>query len=66
MQEQMSDAALWISPRALQEKQTVLRRLAQAQEATMPYVARDALREDDTIADLRKVILRPTKSTPGI
>ena len=66
MQEEMSDEALWTSLRVLQEKEAVLRRLAQAQEATMPDVARDALREADTIANLRKAILGLTKSTPGI
>ena len=66
MQEEMSDAPLWTSLRMLQEKQAVLRRLAPAQEATMPDVARDSLREADTIADLRKANLGLTKSTPGI
>ena len=66
MQEEKSDAALWASlRRVLQEKETVLRRLAQAQDAAMPDIARDALREADMIADLGKAIRRFTKSAPS-
>ena len=66
LQKEVSDAALWTTLRVLQEKEAVLRRLAQAQEMVTPNVAWDTLREADTIADLRKAILRLTKSAPGL
>ena len=66
LQEEASDASLWTTPWVLQEKEAVLRRLVQAQEATMPEVARAALRTADTIADLRKAILGLTKSAHGL
>nr|WP_181374835.1 hypothetical protein [Polaromonas sp. H6N] len=62
----MSDTALWTTLRVLQEREAVLRRLSQAQKMVTPNVVRDALRGADTIADLRKAILRLTKSAPGI
>ena len=66
MLEEKSDAALWASlRRVLQEKETVLRRLAQAQDAVMPDIARNALREADMIANLGKAIRRLTKSAPS-
>ena len=46
-------------------KETVLRRLAQAQDAVMPDIARNALREADMIADLGKAIRRLTKRAPS-
>ncbi len=66
MQEEVSDAAVWTTLRVLQEKEAVLRRLAQTQEASMPEVARDALREADTIADLCSAMRGLTQSAPGI
>ena len=67
LQEEVSDATLWASLRVPQEKEAVLRRLAQAhaQEATLPDAARDALREAGAIAELRKAIFGLTKSAPG-
>ena len=50
----------------LQEKEAVLRRLAQAHKATLPDVARDALREADRISNLRKAILGFIKCVPDI
>lgn len=66
LQEETSDAALWTSLRVLQEKETVLRRLAQAQEAAMPDIARDALREADAIATLCQAVRGLTKSAPSL
>jgi two-component system chemotaxis response regulator CheB len=68
LQEEVSDAALWTTLRVLQEKQAVLRRLAQAQaqEGAMPEVAHDALREANEIAGLCNAIRRLTQRAPGI
>lgn len=64
-QEKVSDAALWTSLRVLQEKEAVLRRLAQAQHAVRPQSAQDALREADAIADLCHAVRRLTRHAPG-
>jgi two-component system chemotaxis response regulator CheB len=65
-QEEVSDAALWTTLRVLQEKEAVLRRLAQAQETVMPDIAHDALREADEIAEVCRAMRRLTQSAPGI
>lgn len=65
MQEETSDAALWTSLRVLQEKEAVLRRLAQAQDALMPGMAQDALREADAIADLCQAARGLTRRAPS-
>ncbi|NDP63131.1 chemotaxis protein CheB [Polaromonas sp.] len=65
LQEVASDAALCTSLRVLQEKQAVLRRLAQAQHAVSPKNAQDALREADAIADLCSAVRRLIKHVPG-
>ena len=64
-QEAVSDAALWTSLRVLQEKEAVLRRLAQARQAVNPQKAQDALREADAIADLCNAVRRLTRHAPG-
>lgn len=64
-QETVSDAALWTSLRVLQEKEAVLRRLAQIQHTVSPKSAQDALREADAIADLCSAIRRLTRHAPG-
>ena len=65
LQETVSDAALWTSLRVLQEKEAILRRLAQAQQATTPQSALDALREASGIADLCSAIRRLAKDASG-
>ena len=64
-QAEVSDAALWASLRMLQEKEAVLRRLAQAQHAVSPTSAQDALREADAIADLCSAVRRLIRHAPG-
>lgn len=64
LQEVTSDAALWTSLRVLQEKEAVLRRLAQAQQTATPQ-NKEALHEADAIADLCNAIRRLTKNAPG-
>jgi two-component system chemotaxis response regulator CheB len=59
-QERVTEEALWTSLRALQEKEAILRRLAQMQAAQSPGSEREALKEADelsqVIASLRAVM----------
>ena len=53
------------SLRMLQEKEAVLRRLAQSQHAVSPKSAQDTLREANAIADLCSTIRKLTRHAPG-
>jgi len=64
-QEEVSDAALWTSLRVLQEKESILRRLAQSPDAGLPGSAQDALREADELTQLCEAIRRLTKNAPS-
>jgi two-component system chemotaxis response regulator CheB len=60
--EQLTDAALWTSLRTMQEKESVLRRLAVAQRAA--GVAADAEREADELAAVCEALRKLTERTP--
>ena len=62
LQEEVSDAALWTSLRALQEKQAILRRLAQTQGACAQ--AQEALREADDLAQVCAAVRKLTARAP--
>ena len=64
-QEELSSAALWTSLRLLQEKEAILRRLAQEQQAVRPQSAQDALREANAIDELCSAVRRLIQRTPG-
>ena len=61
-QEQLTDAALWTSLRTLQEKESVLRRLAAAQLSTGGSA--DALREADALAQVCEALRKLTERAP--
>ena len=65
LQEKSSDAALWTSLRVLQEKEDVLRQLAQTQLAAAPAAAIDSLIEADALARLCTEVRKLTKSASG-
>ena len=60
-QEEVSDAALWTSLRTLQEKEAILRRLAQAQGPSALTSTQGMLREADELAQVCTVLRRLTQ-----
>jgi two-component system chemotaxis response regulator CheB len=64
-QEEVSDAALWSSLRTLQEKEFILRRLAQAQGPGASAAAEQALREADELAQACTVLRRLSENAPS-
>ena len=64
-QEQLTDAALWTSLRTLQEKEAILRRLAQSQETVASGAGREALHEADELAQVCKALRRLTENAPS-
>jgi two-component system chemotaxis response regulator CheB len=62
--EETTDSALWTSLRALQEKEAILRRLAEVQEARMPTSGQAALREAQELAHAIQVLRRFVEGTP--
>lgn len=72
-QEEVSDAALWSSLRALQEKEAILRRLAQTLEPGTSASSQEALREANELAQVCAVLRQLTEknarpnfaATPG-
>ena len=65
LQKEVSDAALWASLRVLQEKEAVLRRLAQTQGAFTPEMAHETLREADAIAEVCSAVRGLVKPAPS-
>ncbi|MDB5930262.1 MAG: CheB methylesterase, partial [Polaromonas sp.] len=64
-QEEMTDAALWTSLRSLQEKEAILRRLAQAGQAAAPEQCAAMLREADELAQVSAMLRKLTEKTPS-
>jgi two-component system, chemotaxis family, protein-glutamate methylesterase/glutaminase len=62
--EDTTDAALWTSLRALQEKEAIVRRLAEVQESRLPGAGELALREAEELAAASKVLRRFIEGTP--
>ncbi|KQW54340.1 chemotaxis protein CheB [Variovorax sp. Root411] len=63
--EQVADGALWTGLRALQEKEAILRRLAQMHGAGKPAAASDCLREAEELAQVVEALRKLTLATPG-
>jgi len=64
-QAQATDAALWAGLRALQEKEAMLRRLADAQRAGDPATAAACDREADELASVAAAMRELTVKAPG-
>ena len=64
-QEEMTDAALWTSLRSLQEKEAILRRLAQAAKAATPEQCAELLREADELAQVSAMLRKLTEKAPS-
>ncbi|MDB5868580.1 MAG: CheB methylesterase [Polaromonas sp.] len=64
-QDEVTDAALWSSLRALQEKESILRRLAQVYGPGSPQHSPDVLREADELAEVSAMLRKLTERTPG-
>jgi two-component system chemotaxis response regulator CheB len=64
-QEQVTDAALWTSLRAMQEKESILRRLAEVQKAEGVGSAEDSLREADELAAVSAALRKLTMKAPS-
>lgn len=64
-QEQVTDAALWTGLRALQEKESILRRLAQVQKAEGVGDAGSSLREADELAVASAALRKLTLKAPS-
>jgi two-component system chemotaxis response regulator CheB len=64
VREETTDTALWTSLRALQEKEAIVRRLAQVQESRMPGSGESARREAQELATASKVLRRFIEGTP--
>ncbi|RCW65210.1 chemotaxis protein CheB [Pseudorhodoferax soli] len=62
--EETTDSALWASLRALQEKEAILRRLAEVQEARMPASGQAALGEAQELAHAIQVLRRFVEGPP--
>lgn len=63
-QEEVTDQALWTGLRALQEKESILRRLAEAEDVPESKTAQDALREADELAVAASTLRRLVQATP--
>ena len=63
-QEEITDQALWTSLRSMQEKESILRRLAEADEGTPSELADDALREADELAAAASTLRKLVESAP--
>ena len=63
-QEQVTDQALWTSLRSLQEKESILRRLAEADDGTSSTLAHDALREADELAAAASTLRKLVEQAP--
>ncbi|MDB5885148.1 MAG: CheB methylesterase [Polaromonas sp.] len=63
-QEQVTDAAVWSSLRALQEKEMLLRRLAQVHGPQLQQHGRAALREADELASICAMLRKLIEKTP--
>jgi len=64
VREETTDTALWTSLRALQEKEAIVRRLAEVQESRMPGGGELARREAEELATASKVLRRFIEGTP--
>ncbi len=64
-QEQVTDSALWSSLRALQEKEAILRRLAEVQRASDPASAAGCEDEADQLAAVSTALRRLTLKAPS-
>jgi len=64
-QEQVTDSALWTSLRTLQEKEAILRRLAEVQKAEGIGSAEASLREADELAAASAALRRLTLKAPS-
>ncbi|WP_194273964.1 chemotaxis protein CheB [Variovorax paradoxus] len=64
-QEQVTDAALWTGLRALQEKEAILRRLAETQRASEPEAAAGCDREADELAAVSLAMRSLTMKAPS-
>jgi two-component system chemotaxis response regulator CheB len=63
-QEQVADAALWTGLRALQEKESILRRLARMHESTAPGSGAGCLREADELSVVASALRKLTMKAP--
>ncbi|QGW81878.1 chemotaxis protein CheB [Variovorax paradoxus] len=64
-QEQVTDAALWTSLRTMQEKESILRRLAEVQKAEGVGNAEESLREADQLAIVSAALRKLTLKAPS-
>jgi two-component system chemotaxis response regulator CheB len=64
-QEQVTDSALWTSLRALQEKEAILRRLAEVQRPADPASAADCEDEADQLAAVSAALRKLTLKAPS-
>jgi len=64
-QEEVTDAALWTSLRAMQEKEAMLRRLAEVQKADGVGNAENSLREADELAAVSAALRKLTVRAPS-
>jgi len=64
-QEQVTDVALWTGLRALQEKESILRRLAEVQKTEGVGNAEDSLREADELAVASAALRKLTLKAPS-
>lgn len=64
-QEEVTDSALWSGLRVLQEKEAILRRLVEVQQADDPDAAEDLLREADELAEVASALRTLTLKAPG-
>jgi len=65
VQEELADSAIWISLRALQEKEAVLRRMASLAGGADAARAASALREADELDEVCKRLRALAQSAPG-
>jgi two-component system chemotaxis response regulator CheB len=63
-QEQITDQALWTSLRSLQEKESILRRLAETGDGSPGELSQDALREADELAAAATTLRRLVEDAP--
>ena len=63
-QEELTDAALWTGLRALQEKESILRWLAQVHRPGTPEYSPDPLREADELAEVCAMLRKLTNRVP--
>lgn len=63
-QEQVADAALWTGLRALQEKESILRRLARMHESTASGSGAGCLREADELSVVASALRKLTMKAP--